>query len=216
MSALYRTPICAFVMLLVAGCGPSRFVAEVTQFHELQAGAPQIFAVEAADPAKVDSLEFKVYARSISKELELKGFRRAAEGQDSDLLVLLDYAVGPGEVSSYPVPVYGYYPDRTVHINGIRRGDKRYSAHIYESGGFIPLGYTEMTEINYTSLLTLEMVDSAAWRQGRTEKRYEGRVTSHGPESNIAAIMPLMIQALFVDFPGNNGVKQTVILEPEP
>ena len=73
-----------------------------------------------------------------------------------------------------------------------------------------------MTEINYTSLLTLEMVDTAAWRQGRTEKSYEGRVTSHGPESNIAAIMPLMIQALFVDFPGNNGATQTIILEPEP
>lgn len=215
MSSYLRPLMAVFVALLLAGCGTSRFVAEVTQFHELQPGETRSFVVMAADPAKADRLEFKAYARAVAGELEREGFRAAGASQENDLVVLLDYAVGPAEVRSYPVPVYGYYPDRTMHISGIRRGDQRYSAHIYESGGMVPLGYTEMTEVTYTTYMTLDIVDAAAWRQGRSEKKYEGRVSRHGPDNNIAAVMPLMIQALFADFPGNNGTTQTVILEPE-
>jgi len=128
---------------------------------------------------------------------------------------LLDYKVGPGETRSYPVPVYGYYPDRTTHISGIRRGDERYSAHIYESGGFVPLGYTQAWETLYLRSMSLDIVDAAAWRRGQTEKRYEGKVTSRGRESTIAAVMPFMIEAMFIDFPGGSGTTQTIILEPE-
>ncbi len=216
MPAVLRFFLGAVVGLLLTGCESSRFVAEVTQFHELQATAtPQTFVMVPADPAKAGSLEFKAYAGSVAAALGQQGYRLASAGQASDLVVLLDYAVGPGEIRSYPVPVYGYYPDQTTHISGIRRGNKRYSAHIYESGGFIPLGYTEATETLYERTLTLDIADAAAWRQGRTQKSYEGRVVSHGPESTIAAVMPLMIEALFIDFPGNNGASQTVVLEPE-
>ncbi len=215
MLRVLRISLGGIAVLLLAACESPRFVAEVTQFHELPSGAAQSFTVAAANPAKEESLEFRSYARSVARSLEREGFRPAAPGQEGDLVVLVDYGVGPGEVRRYAVPVYGYYPDHSTHISGIRRGDQRYSAHVYESGGFIPLGYTEMTEVLYTRKLTMEMLDAAAWRQGQVKKSYEGRVISHGSESDIAAVMPLMIEALFATFPGNNGATQTVILEPE-
>lgn len=216
MPVILRALFGAFALLLLAGCESSRFVADVTQFHELRKGAgPQTFVVAPRDQSRSDSLEFRSYAGSIAKELERHGFQQVTNEAGSELVVLVDYDVGPGEVRSYAQPVYGYYPDQVTHIRGIKRDGKRFSAHIYESGGFVPLGYTEVTETLYKRSLTLEMVDAAAWRQGRTEKRYEGRVTSDGPESEIAAVMPLMIQALFLQFPGVDGKTQTVVLEPE-
>lgn len=216
MLVLPRVLFGILLALLLSGCGASRFVAEVTQFHDLGvAKARPTFIVVPADKAKDGSLEFKAYGGSIAGELERLGFRRVATDQETDFIVLLDYGVGPGEVRSYPAPVYGYYPDQVTTIRGVRKDGKRFSANVFESGGFVPLGYSEVTETLYQRSLTLEMVDAAAWQRGQTEKRYEGRVTSHGPESEIAAVMPLMIQALFLEFPGDNGASRTVVLEPE-
>ena len=214
---MLRSLCCLLVGLTLAGCGSTRFAAQVTQFHELPAyGGGRSFMVAPADPAKGESLEFASYAGRIVAELQARGYRQAARLDESELLALVDYGVGSGTVESYSIPVYGYYPDEFRRVHGVTSEGERFSAHVYDSGGFVPLGYTERVRTLYQRRLSLDIVDAAAWRQDRTVKVYEGRVVSMGPENDIAAVMPLMIRALFVEFPGAPGATRTIVLDPGP
>jgi hypothetical protein len=172
--------------------------------------------VAPADKAKNASLEFESYAQRIIAEFQARDFQQAGRLEDSNLLVLVDYGTDSGTVESRKVPVYGYYPGQVHRVHGVTSEGQRFSAYVYDSGGFVPLGYTERVRTLYQRNLSVEIVNAEAWRQGRTVKSYEGRVVSMGPEHEIAMVMPLMIRALFVDFPGTSGATRTIVLDPEP
>lgn len=202
--------------LLLSGCAADRFTAEVTQFHDLAGGAKgRSFMVMPVEDSRASSLEFRSYARMIVGELVARGLRQAEALERSDMIVFVDYGVDSGRLESYPVPVYGYYPDRFTQLHGVRKSGKRFSAHAYESGGLVPLGISEITETVFTRSLAVDIVDAPPWRRGQTVKRYEARATSIGRESNLSAVMPLMIRALFQDFPGEDGGTRTVVLNPQ-
>ena len=44
---------------------------------------------------------------------------------------------------------------------------------------------------------------------------FEGRVVSIGGSKDLPKVMPLMIDAIFSDFPGENGSTVRVIIKPE-
>lgn len=210
-------PLVAGMMLLLAGCQSSHFAAQVSQFHKLpERGQGRSFMVAPGDEAKTGSLEFEAYARRIVAELQARGFRQAERIEDSELLVLVDYGTDSGTVESRTVPVYGYEPGQVHSVHGVTSDGKRFSARVYESGGYVPLGYTERVRTLYRRNLNIEIVEADAWRHGRTVMLYEGRAVSMGPESEIAMVMPLMIRALFLDFPGASGATRTIVLDPEP
>jgi hypothetical protein len=204
-------------MLVLAGCQSSHFAAQVSQFHRLpRNGEGLTFMVAPADKAKNESLEFETYAQRIVAELQARNFSQADHLEKSELLVFVDYGTDSGTVETYAVPVYGYYPDEFHRMHGVTSEGKRFSAQVYESGGFVPLGYTERVRTLYRRNLRVEIVNTEEWRRGRTVKSYEGRVVSMGPENEIAMIMPLMIRALFLDFPGTSGATRTIVLDPDP
>jgi len=206
-----------FLAVMLGGCAGPGFVAEVTQFHTLPERIEGTrFVLVPADEAKGDTLEFATYASRVVDALEARGFRQVARVEDSDVVVRLDYAIGPGTAESIARPVYGYDPSRVTHVSGVTRSGERFSARIYESGGHVPLGYVNETRIVYRRTLILDMFEAAQWRRGRTKKVFEGRVISIGPEAEPARVIPLMIHALFVDFPGPNGVTRTIVLDSLP
>ena len=114
------------------------------------------------------------------------------------------------------MPVYGYYPDQYRVIRGRTTDGEPFSARIYESGGYIPLGYTQDIRTVYRRSLTLDILEAGPWRQGQTKKVFEGRVVSVGPEAEVGRVVPLLIRALFADFPDPSGTTRTVVIENEP
>ncbi len=205
------------VLLGIAACASLPFSAEVTGFHTLTSSpAPRSFVLFPADEAKSTSLEFASYATRVVNELQTRGFLQAKGLGQSEYVIRLDYGIGAGTSESRPVPVYGYYPDRYSVIRGRTAEGEDFSARLYESGGHVPLGYTEQTRTIYRRTLMLEFLEAGAWRQGQTKKVFEGRVVSVGPEAEIGRVVPLMIRALFADFPGPSGTTRTVVIENEP
>lgn len=205
------------VLLGLAACANPPFSAEVTGFHTLAPSkTPRSFVLLPAHEAKNTSLEFASYATRVVNELQTHGFRQAGSLRQSDYVVRLDYGIGAGMTESRPVPVYGYYPDQYSVIRGRTDEGEPFSARIYESGGYIPLGYTQDIWTVYRRTLTLDILEAGAWRQGQTKKVFEGRVVSVGPEAEVSRIVPLMIRALFADFPGPSGTTRTVVVENEP
>jgi len=204
-------------LFVVGGCTDPRFVTDVTQFHDWpQRETEHRFVVLARDKAKGETLEFASYARQLVAELAKRGFRQAKNIEQSDIVVLFDYSVDAGTVESYPVPVYGYYPDQYRLVHGMTRDGKPFSAHVYHSGSYEPIGYTQETRTIYKRDLIIDIVAAKPWRRGKTVKRYEGRVISVGSEQQLVNIVPRMIEALFTDFPGQSGKTRTIVLSPKP
>jgi len=211
------TVVIVLALLSGSGCAGPRFVADVSQFHEWpERENEKRFSVVARDKNKATTLEFAAYARRLAAELEKRGFQQTKDARQSDVVMLLDYSVDIGTVESYPVPVYGYYPDEYRLVHGVTRDGKPFSAHVYHSGSYEPIGYTQETRTIYKRTLDLDIVVAKDWRQGKTVKRYEGRVVSVGLEQELVTVVPKMIEALFRDFPGVSGTSRTVVLPPTP
>ncbi len=205
------------VLLVLAACASPPFSAEVTGFHTLTpAREPRSFVLLPSDEAKRDSLEFASYATRVVNELQTRGFYQAGDLGQSDYVVRLDYGIGSGTSESRSVPIYGYYPDQYRTIRGRTAEGKNFSARVYESGGYVPMGYSQDTRTVYRRSLTLDILEARLWRQGRTKKVFEGRVISVGPEAEVGRVVPLMIRALFTEFPGPSGTTRTVVIEHEP
>jgi len=49
--------------------------------------------------------------------------------------------------------------------------------------------------------------------QGKLLSVYEGKVVSDGSEEELFVVMPYLIEALFKEFPGNNGSTRNVIIK---
>ena len=199
------------LLLALGACAP-QFSADVTQFHPQPGPEPQSFILVPLDKAKGDTLEFASYASLVVNALQARGYRQVDTAPDAEVVVRLDYGIGPGMTESYSRPVYGYYPGTYHTVHGRTSDGRRFSARVYDHGGYVPLGYAQESRVVYQRTLTLDMVDAAAWRRGQTEKVYEGRVISVGPSAELAQVIPLMVRALFVDFPGPNGTTQTIVL----
>jgi len=201
------------IVLGLTACGSPPFTADVTTFHRLGAEPTRgTFFLIPAEERNAISLEFTSYASLVVNALQARGFRQVANIEQSDYVARLDYAIGPGVVQSRSVPVYGHYPDQYSVVRGRTADGKPFSAQVFESGGYVPLGYTQETQIVYRRTLSLDILEATAWRSGQSTKVYEGRSVSVGPEAELARVMRPLIEALFVDFPGPSGATRTVVL----
>jgi hypothetical protein len=57
--------------------------------------------------------------------------------------------------------------------------------------------------------LRLGIVDQQALAEGNIKKLYEGQVVSSGFSDQLPKVLPLMVKALFEDFPSESGSTRT-------
>ncbi len=179
--------------LAVAACAAPRFEADVTRFHvdDVQAFAGRQVTVKPARP-DLDGLEFAGYAALLGEALGRLGFVPAGEGAP-DWIAYLDYSVTPlatGSEGGARVSVGGGHFGRHVGVSG---------------GLSLPLGEDEPDTV-YSRRISLALVDAASGT-----RLWEGRAVSVGRVRDLEAVMPLLIEALLRDFPGESG--KTVAVE---
>lgn len=210
-----------FVFLVSACAAPLR--SDVTRFNDLTPPKGETFIVIAANPDRDGSLELANYAAVVADELEAQGYRPAAAG-DPDLVVQIDFGIsepleqttrfrgapyfGPTYFgrrigfrsrvrASFFHPYYGYYGG----FYGLGSFYRARYAYLYDTGGFSAIVYERVFE------MTIQKNDG--------EFVFEGRAISVGQSNKLPKVMPLMIQALFEDFPGENGSTVEVVVKPE-
>lgn len=206
MSGLRSLVVLSLLGLLSACATP--FQSEVARFHAIQSIAPgSTFAVEAADPEKRESLEFRTYANRLSATLEAKGLRAAPSGASADYLVMMDYGVDQGRerIESRPGygggpwgygAGYGYYPWRYTGYYG-------WYDPFWSTWGPGSFGYPEVySYTEYGSFLDVQIKA----RGGPVV--YESRANAETRTRDLTKLVPLLVQATFADFPGQSG--QTV------
>ena len=215
MSRLLKFIIVIGLVGIVSACN-STFKSNVSRFHELPKPQGETVQIVPADPARSASLEFASYANIVGSYLGQQGYRPAGDGK-ADLIVELDYAVDDGKVvvKSYPSHFsfgYGYYhPFYRPHY--WYSPYWRYSGYYSPFwGSYDPFDRDVRSYVNYTRKLTMVI------RPNNPEAKniFEGTVESVGRKKNLPEIMPLMVQALFTNFPGVNGATDRIVIELDP
>lgn len=203
-----RTPVPVLVpmlMLLLAACAQP-FEARVQSFQALPPAAGQSFAIEPADAGKQGSLEFASYGALVSEELRRAGFEPAAPGAKPDLVVRMDFGVGPGRERLATRPgfssraAWGWYGPGWWGWYGPGWWGSFYDPF------WGPWSEPEVYSFTvYPAFLEVDILRA-------TDKAplFEGRAEATTRVNDLPATMPKLVAALFTDFPGENARSRVV------
>lgn len=217
---LVAAPFLALAAL--SGCA-TPFKADVARFQQLPAPAGQSFAVVADDPRLAGGLEFAHYADLVAARLAQTGYVAASDPARADLIVRVAYDIDTGreKVRSTgfgggfgPDPFYGSYGGFGWGGGWARRGGwgRPWGYGFYDPWLFGGGGYNDISSYTvYTSDFSLR-IDRAA----DNRRLFEGKASAQSLSNKLTYLVPNLIDAMFVNFPGQNGENVKITLPPEP
>ncbi len=191
-SILIRSSL--LVLLALSGCATERLRPDVVRFHNgfaVQQG--QSISIQPVDPALKGSLEFATYANLLSDRLIRLGFKPVTG--PADLVAEMAY----GQATRDTLADGGRSP---VNVGvGVGGGSGNFGL-----GGSInfPIGRSQSQNRGMRDTqLSLRIK-----RVGEERPLWEGRATAEGlnvEANNLTNVMPVMIDAVLNNFPGENG-----------
>lgn len=202
---------------LCAACVAPPMRSDVSVFHQLHAEPRgKTFAFITLE-AQRDTPEHKTYCEMVKQHLLMYGMREADDQADSDFLMAIDYfADSPLQLTTH-TPAFGQ--------TGVSRS---------ESGTLEPYGVTSMVRSTTTyasspatstsaagvhssyarGFILLMYETKVALQSGNAKPVYEGRVSAAGSDESLAKVLPVMIKALFQQFPGRSGDMRMALRVP--
>lgn len=220
--AMRRLALPLVAATLLAACAPT-FEARVSRFSAMPAPAAKTFYVAPSNEANVGGLEFGTYANLVKQQLVANGFTEVASPGASEVTVLLDYSVGAPQqrIQSRPGGWGGGFggwggPGWGRGFGGYG-GFGGWGWNPYWGGGFGGWGGgfggwggTDIYSVTeYTSVVAVKMV-----RTADKQSLFEGRADTTSRSSNLPALMPNLVRAMFTNFPGTNGQAVRVRFNP--
>jgi hypothetical protein len=208
--SMWRITWIVFLALLAGAC--THIQSNITVFHDLDAGIAGTTYKMVPFKDQVGSLEHRTYEQIVKQELNARGFVEVPI-QQAAVVVFMSYGIDVGKqvVTSYPIigqtgvsssQTYGTVQNYGGY--GTYSGSKIYTP----TYGVVGTGVGSRTD--YTRFLNLEIIDKTTISEQRIDRRYEARVISIGTSSQMVAVLPSMIKALFEDFPGQSGSTRSV------
>lgn len=199
ISFLTKIFTATMTVLLLHGCATT-MESRVTTFHQLsQKDGGKSFVIKPEDSAQKTSIAFQTYAQIISKQLEEKGYQ-AAQANEAALLIRVNYRIDDGR------EVLQYHP--IFHTRHLRFS--RYSSDYYSGRRSYFSGWPPTSIRVYKTILTVKIFNKNPVVEKDKIALYEGTVINESANGDLAAVLPLMIKALFNDFPGNSGESKLV------
>lgn len=203
-------------LLAVGGCATG-LPTQVSRFQALPAPAGQTFYVQPADRAQAGGLEFGQYAGLVRRNLIAQGFAEAASPAQASLIVIMDYGVDNGRerVVSTPGGFGGGFGgwgrpgfSRFGYL-GARRSPFFWG---WYDPFFDPWGGPDIRSYTvYQSYLTLDIR-----RTADNQAVFEGRAQAQSGTNQLQALVPNLVEAMFTNFPGNNGETVRITVPNEP
>lgn len=206
----------ALALMALSGCATG-FKADVARFQQLPAPAGQTYIVVADDPRLAGGLEFAHYADLVGQRLSQTGYVAASDPARADLIVRVAYDVDNGreKVRSTGFAGGGFGPGWGPGWGG-RFGYGGYWGRPWGYGFYDPWlfggpGYNDVSSYTvYTSDLSLK-IDRAA----DNRRLFEGKAQAQSLSNKLTYLVPNLIDAMFVNFPGQNGESVKITLPPE-
>lgn len=195
-------------LLALSGCAQS-FKADVARFQQLPAPQGQSFTVVADDPRLAGGLEFGQYAAQVGSRLAQVGYRPSSDPARADLVVRVRYLVDNGREK---VRSTGFADP--FSYRGWGRSPYYYGRPYYW-GFYDPFLFgSDYRDVESYTVYTarLEMrIDQG----GSGQRLFEGTAEAQSLSNKPTYLVPNLIDAMFVNFPGQSGETVKITLPPE-
>ena len=201
-----RSILLLLMVLSLSACASTRVIrSDVTTFNDWSVAETGARTLKfTPTPEQAASLEYKVYEDLVRDRLLGLGFTEAA---DAHLAVQLNYGLSSRDVlvretDWYNEPRMGWY-------GPIGRTPSGRLLYGWGYDPFWPWASQPITRATTHRLWRRELrLDIRVAATGA--KVYEGTAVSEGSTDQLNPIMPYLVEALFSDFPGGNGVTRRV------
>jgi hypothetical protein len=207
-------------MVNLAACSPLKtyIKTDTTAFYKESFESKGSIVVLPGDISLKNSLEFGLYQQKVLEKLMAVGFSRADSLETADFAALLLYAVDDGKQSVVYTPIYGQTSRRINSYSDIAYDEKGRAVYIrrnYLSPNFGVVGASADTKTNYRQTIALDIVKADSLKNDEPVKLFEGRTFSSGACSVIVEVFDELLEAMFIDFPSDNGRNRSQSIESE-
>jgi len=211
--AKYLLPILAISLL--AGCAGIQPGVETTTttYYSGQYQQRGTIAVSSANATTDNSLEFQAYRTRIEAQLAAVGYTITDRASHPDFVALVSYGIDNGTTTQSSTPIYGQTGGGTTYSSGSlygSGGSGSYQGSTYTMPTYGVIGNSTRTDTTYNRAIAIDIVEASSLQSGNPQKQYEMRAKSSGSCSVIGEVFDEMLQAMFSDFPGENGKSRTV------
>ena len=217
-----KTPLTFLLSLtflfLFSGCTTYGIIANVSVFHNITEKYKGKKVVVLPFQTELESsLEFQSYKKTIENNLQKYGFNIVQEKDSSDFIAFVSYGIDGGKDKLFSSPVYGPTGGGSGTFSGSSYnygtgGTTYYSGTTYSMPTFGVVGSLTSSIIKYTRQLAMDLVETSTLERKKINKIYEGRLKSTGACSMLSAMMPGMLESLFMDFPRKSGSTETITI----
>lgn len=191
--------------LLLGACG-NYVETEVRTLQNLQGSVSGKTFMMVPDDSRANDLEWQHYAGMVAARLQGKGMRRMTPGPGADYAIFIKYGRTAGETSVSSVPIFGQTGGGTTSTTTGYIGRTPVSGSTYTPPTFGVVGVGTQQTTTYGRAVGIQMIDMAQSKAtGTLVTVYDGRAISTGESGNLMAVMPYMIDAIFIDWPAPNG-----------
>ncbi|MBV2148809.1 DUF4136 domain-containing protein [Sphingobium sp. AS12] len=204
----------ALALAALSGCA-TPFKADVARFQQLPAPAGQSFTIVADNPQLAGGLEFSHYAALVGQRLSQTGYVAASDPASADLIVRVAYDVDNGREKIRSTGFGGGWgADPFLYGGGwgMRgRWGRPWGYGFYDPWLFGGGGFNDVSSYTvYTSDLSMK-IDRAA----DNRRLFEGKASARSLSNKLTYLVPNLIDAMFTNFPGQNGEDVKITLPPE-
>lgn len=201
------------LLLLATGCGQA-IRSQVSSFHQLPRQEHEMSYAFIPLKEQRKDFDFMLHEERVRAHLNARGFV-PAPWEKAEYIVVLAYESDRGEDTFASYPIIGQGGSSSFRLSGTTQA---YTNHLYSSmvaRAGMPSAPEAEPGAEQTRVLRLDIVRRDSIRNGRLEKVYEGEVLS-SDGGDLEAVVPAMIEALFQDFPGNDGEVRHVTARSVP
>jgi hypothetical protein len=189
---------------------------DTTAFYKESFESKGSIVVLSGDINLNNSLEFDTYKQKVQAKLLIEGFSLAVDIGSADYAALLLYAVDDGKQSVVYTPIYGRTSRIINSYSDIAYNEDGKAVYIrtnHLSPSFGVVGASKQTKTNYRHTLAMDIVTADSLSQDQAKKIFEGRTISTGKCSVMVEVFDEMLEAMFIDFPGENGRNRAQTVE---
>ena len=184
-----------FIVVACAALGCSAIVSDISVFHQLKVAHIPVTYLFMPFEYQEGTFEYMVYKDDIRSALRSHNYVAVDDPAVAERIVVFDYGVDDGNAFLFDVPGTGQ--------DGVLSSTAADTTRT-------PTGTAEPDE--NSRLFRLTIFNKEAAKNKKPPVVYRASVKIQGGPSQLSAIMPAVIKALFKDFPGESGsVRQETI-----
>lgn len=211
LSWISRLFLYAVLGAVISGCAIGRIETTTITYQGPDAIRRGTIFVSSGTEQQAKSLAYTSIKNRIARQFATKGYEPVSDYREAQFVAYVNYSINGGKTVSSAVPIIGQTGGGTSYSSGTVAGSGGFasytgSTYIPPTFGVVGVANTQHTE--YTRQVQIDVFKVDGKKLG--EKVYEILGTSSGYCNNLNAVLPYIIDGMFLQFPGEDGKSKTI------